>query len=118
MVEYRCAIELGILCLQEGKAEGAQDSFGRGIDLCRSLLDKTPNLYEALYYLALAQLSSGHLDEALGTYRRALDVCRARGVVKTGLRDLELLRRMAHPVKGLDESIALLEGAMLKDEGR
>jgi tetratricopeptide (TPR) repeat protein len=107
--KYSSAIRLGILCLEEGKAEEAQDYFTHGIALCRELLEKTPRLYDVLYHLALAQLSTGQSDEALATYRKALEVCSAKGVVQGALQDLELLRRAAPHVMGVTEAIALLE---------
>ncbi len=109
--DYSCAVKLGVLCLEEGKAEDAQDYFARGIALCRALLEKTPRLYDALYELALAQLGGGQPDGALVTYRQALEVCAAKGVVQNALQDLRLLGRAVLPVAGLAEAVALLEKA-------
>jgi tetratricopeptide (TPR) repeat protein len=110
--KYSCTVKLGILCLEEGKAEEARDYFARGIALCRELLEKTPRLYDALYHLALAQLGIGQSDEALATYRQALEVCSAKGVVQNALQDLRLLQRAAQPVAGLEEAIVLLSEAI------
>src|SRR5262249_50723936 len=60
-----CATQLGVLCLEAGRAEEAQSYFEQGMSLCRALLDKTPRLYDALYLLALGQLGSGRPEEAL-----------------------------------------------------
>jgi tetratricopeptide (TPR) repeat protein len=106
---YSCAVKLGILCLEEGKPDEAQDYFARGIALCHALLEKTPRLYDALYHLALAQLGSEQTSESLATYRQALEVCAAKGVVQSALQDLRLLERAAQPVAGLAEVAALLE---------
>ncbi|MBM3236396.1 tetratricopeptide repeat protein [Candidatus Poribacteria bacterium] len=108
---YSCAVKLGILCLEEGKAEEARDHFVRGITLCRVLLENTPRLYDALYHLALAQLGNGQSDDALATYRQALEVCSAKGVVQNALQDLRLLGRAPLAVAGLDEAVAILERA-------
>lgn len=105
---YSCAIRLGILGLEENKTADAEDYFTRGITLCRALLEKTPRLYGALYTLALAQLGSGQPDEAIATYRQALEVCAAKGVVQSALQDLALLKRVPKGVAGLEEAEALL----------
>jgi tetratricopeptide (TPR) repeat protein len=109
---YNCAVKLGLLCLEEDNSKEAQSYFARGIALCQGLLAKTPNLYEPLYALALAQLGSRKPDEALATYKQALDTCSARGVVQDALQDLQLLERAAQPVDGLQEAKALLEAAI------
>lgn len=112
---FTCAILLGILCREEGKADEARDYLARGIALCRALLDKTPNYYRALYLLAFAQLGSGQPDTALTTYRQALDICPAKGVVQGELQELRLLERAAQQVAGLAEVVALLEGVLGND---
>src|SRR5205085_6962781 len=86
--------------------------LSRGIAMCEALLAKTPNLYDALYHLALARLVSGQPDEAVATYRRALEVCSAKGVVQSALQDLALLKRVPQPVAGLAQAEALLVGAI------
>ena len=108
---YRCAILLGILCSEEGHVLEAQHHYTRGIDLCRALLDKTPTLVRPLYSLALAYLGNGQPDEALATYRRALEVCTAPGVVRDALQDVHLLKRLSPTVAKLDEVTQLLEAA-------
>jgi tetratricopeptide (TPR) repeat protein len=111
LTHYRCVILLGILCWEEGQALEAQQHGRRGINLCRVLLDKTPNLVRPLYSLALAYLGSGQPDEALATYRRALEVCSAPGVVRDALQDLQLLGRISPPVVKLNDVTQLLETA-------
>jgi tetratricopeptide (TPR) repeat protein len=112
---YSCVISLGIISLEENKAAEAEDHFTRGMALCRALLEKTPGLYEALYELALAQLGSGRSDEAMATYRKALEVCSAKGVVQDVLQDLQLLQRAAWATAGLADVQAILEEALKKD---
>jgi tetratricopeptide (TPR) repeat protein len=75
---------------EEEKIE-VQADLARSITLCQQLLDKAPRLYDVLYHLALAQLGSGQPDEALATYRQALEVCSARGVVQEAIQILQLL---------------------------
>lgn len=109
---YNCAIRLGILSLEENKTAEAVDYFARGIALCGALLEKTPRFYGALYTLALAQLGQGKPDEALATYRQALQVCPAKGVVQSALQNLALLKRVPKAVAGLDEAEAVLLDAI------
>jgi tetratricopeptide (TPR) repeat protein len=111
LTHYRCAILLGILYAEEGQALEAQAHGTRGIDLCRALLDKTPTLVRPLYSLALAYLGNRQPDVALDTYRRALEVCSAQGVVRDALQDVQLLRRISPAVAKVDEVTQLLEGA-------
>lgn len=105
---YSCEPRLGILCLEEEEPAKAEEHFSRGIEMCQTLLAKTPNLCDALYHLALTQLGRGQPDEAIATYRRALDVCSAKGIVQSALQDLALVKRVAHPVAGLSEAGAML----------
>jgi len=111
LTHYRCAILLGILCLEEDQALEAQHHGTRGIDLCQALLDKTPNLVRPLYSLALVYLGNRQADDALATYRRALEVCSAQGVVRDALQDVQLLRRISPAVAKVDEVTQLLEAA-------
>jgi tetratricopeptide (TPR) repeat protein len=111
LTNYRCATLLGILCLEEDQVREAQYYCTRGIDLCRALLDKTPTLVRPLYSLALAYLGNWQADEALATYRRALEVCSAQGVVQNALQDVQLLGRVSPPVAKVDEVMQLLTEA-------
>jgi tetratricopeptide (TPR) repeat protein len=109
---YSSAVKLGMLCLEERKVEEARDYLTRGITLCRALLEKTSNLYNVLYTLALAQLGSGQPDEALVTYRQALQACSARGVVQRALQDLRMLQRAAPATQSLQAATDLLQAAI------
>jgi tetratricopeptide (TPR) repeat protein len=117
LTHYRCALLLGILCTEEGQALQAQEHCTRGIDLCRALLDKTPTLVRPLYSLALAYLGNRQPDEALDTYRSALEVCSAPGVVRDALQDVQLLRRLSPAVAKLDEVTQLLDAARGRPQG-
>ena len=111
LTNYRCAILLGILCLEEDQALEARQHGARGIELCRALLAKTPTLVRPLYSLALVYLGNRQADDALATYRRALEVCSAQGVVRDALQDVQLLRRISPAVAKVDEVTQLLEAA-------
>jgi tetratricopeptide (TPR) repeat protein len=112
LTNYRCAILLGILCLEEDQALEARQHGARGIELCRALLAKTPTLVRPLYSLALAYLGQRQADAALDTYRRALEVCAAPGVVRDALQDLQLLGRVSPPAAKLADVTQLLQEAM------
>ncbi len=109
---FQCAVLLGVVSLGAGKRDEARDYCRRGVQLCRGLLEKTPRLYEALYYLGLGQLALGPAAEALTAYRRALTACPAQGVVQAALRDLALLRRAAPQTPGLGQVAELLRHAL------
>ncbi len=103
------ATYLGVICLAEGKKEEAQGCFAKGINLCNGLLEKTPNLFEALYTLALANLSNGQPAEAITVYKRALKVCSSKGIVHFALQEIALLRQIQPPLAGIDEVENLLK---------
>ena len=110
------AVLLGIISLERNNHKKAQQYLNRGITLCREALTKSPELYEQLYTLALALLAQGEVDESVRTYRRALKVCSAKGVVKVALMDLTLLERAAPSTQGLAEVRAFLNEAMEKEQ--
>jgi tetratricopeptide (TPR) repeat protein len=119
---HRAALALGIVLLQQRDA-AAGDTFADAAARCRAMLDKTADLYQARYTLALALVGSavcdprwaqeneraGLLAPALEEYRRALENCAAPGVVRDALRDLEMIQ--AAGVEGLEPAFELLEGA-------
>lgn len=108
-VNYSCRIKLGVLCIEEGKIEEAQNHLQKGMEICNTLLEDTPDLYDVLYHLGLAQLLIGQPTNALFTYGRALDICSARGIVDRALRDLSLVKRISPLVDGLAEVLALVD---------
>lgn len=105
---YSCSIQLGILDLQEGRPEESRSQIEQGIAGCRSLLAKTPGDDDLLRWIALAQLASGQPEDALGTYRQALEVRSLRGLVQRMLQDVEVLSRATPNASGLEEVSALL----------
>lgn len=120
---YRAASVCGIALLRQ-RDPAVEQMITEAIEFCRSLLDKTPNLFRPRYSLAAALIVravSGPdwtklekrtelLAPAWGQYRRALDNCSAQGVVQDALRDLELIR--AAGIEGLEPVFELLEGAI------
>lgn len=96
------------------------DMFEDAASRSRSLLDKTPDLYEPRYALAAALVGqavcdprwaeenerAGLLAPALAEYERALETCAAPGVVRDALQDLELIR--AAGIEGLEPVFDLL----------
>jgi tetratricopeptide (TPR) repeat protein len=108
---FQCFVGLGILRLQQGDVKMAQECFTRGIAICRTLLEKTPRLYEVLYHLAAAQLGIGLVGDALANYRQALGICSAKGILELGLQDLQMLQRLPQIPDGLPDAIAILEAA-------
>jgi tetratricopeptide (TPR) repeat protein len=112
-----CSVYLGMLLLETGQAAEAQAALARGIALCRGLLNRTPNLADALYVLALAQLAGGQTAEALAGYGRALEVCAAAGVVRDALDDVRRLENVRPSLPGLDQVRALLDQALREQRG-
>ena len=67
---------------------------------------------DARYFLALAFLCAGQARDSLQTYREALSMCSAPGVVSEALLDLRCLQRLPHPPAGTAEAVALLEASL------
>lgn len=107
----RCAVKLGVLHLEQGRPADAADCFHRGLAMCAALLEKTPRLYEILYLRALAELGHGRVAAALDSFREALGVCSARGVVEGAILDVRLLQRAVPTANGLSEILILLEAS-------
>ncbi len=107
---------LGIICLEMKRVEEAAENLSAGIKLCDQLLQKSPRLYEVRSYYALAFLASHRPEEALIEYRKTLEICSAKGVVRIMLQELGLLRRATPDLKGLQEVSILLEEALRKAE--
>jgi len=106
---HACAVRLGLLCLFEGDKQMAAQHFSHGIALCQAQSAKADRFYDALYQLGLAQLAGGQPEEAISTYRRAMAICSARGVLKVTLADIRLLQGMSPPLPGVGDAAGLLE---------
>ena len=98
----------GILCIEMGRKEEAEEILVRGLALYAEIVEKSPRLYEIWSYYGLAQLAVGKEDEACLSYRTALKICHAPGVVKIMIRDLGLLRRANPANTGIEKINNLL----------
>jgi len=101
-------LTLGTILLHQ-RDSAAGKTFADATARCKTLLDKTANLYEPSYTLATALTGGAVCDPrwveesqradllvpVLAEYRRALEITSAAGVVGDALRDLELIRAAA-----------------------
>lgn len=110
---YSGKTKLGIIYIQQGDENLAQDYFKHALELCQKILVKNPNHFRANYYLGISMLCMGEKDGAIENYRRALEACSAMGVVKDAIRDLQLLQQITKSPDGLQEAITLLEKGLL-----
>jgi len=109
---YRFVGRLGILNLEEKKPDQASQSLNCCAKACHEVLGKAPEFYEAMYFLGLVQLGRGEVEEARGLYETALRMCGAGGAVSIALQDLEMLRRAAPQLAGLDDMCRRLKQAI------
>jgi tetratricopeptide (TPR) repeat protein len=119
---FQAAIALGIALLHQ-RDRAASETFASAAARCRTMLDKTDDLYEARYALAADLVGQAVCDPrwanegkraellapALAEYRRALEITAAPGVVQDAIRDLELIQ--AAGIEGLEPVFELLESA-------
>ncbi len=120
---YLTPLVYGIVRLYQGNV-AAKQSFGEAVGLCQEVIDRTNELYQPHYALALARIGQAVCDPnwtvptqradllttALTEYRHALDITAAPGVVREALHYLELIR--AAGIAGLEPAFALLEEAI------
>ena len=110
---YQASLTLGIILLHQG-APAARNAFVDTAARCRARLDRAAGLYAPHYALAAALVGgavcdprwaeeserAGLLAPALEEYRRALEICAAPGIVRSAVRELEMIH--AAGIKGLD----------------
>jgi tetratricopeptide (TPR) repeat protein len=108
---YRSAVLLGIACLEQGAAGPASTHLAGGLELCRAMVAKTPEFYEAWYHMGLAQFALGQNEAALASYRQAVGVCSAQGAVDGALQDLQLLGRAKDCGPAIRDAVKALEAA-------
>jgi len=96
-IGYGCAAVLGMVALAQGDREGATSAFGTAMQGCEAQIERVPRFHDALYQLALAHLGLGQGENALATYRQAVEACSASGVVRAALADVQWLRQFASP---------------------
>jgi len=106
---YRVSMKLGIVCAQQGDKPCAKTYFCQALELCYNTLEKTPMFYDAIFHLSISLLCIGEKDKAIENYRKAVEVCSAKGVIQNELLSLQLLQQIAEPPDGLNEAITLLE---------
>ncbi len=118
---YQAALTLGIVHLHQGNSPAAAKAFDRAVTDSRDMLVQTANLYRVRYAFATALVGEAVcdqgwaeenqrdelLDSALEEYRRALEICAAKGVIHDTLENLEMIR--AANVKGLEPVFGLVE---------
>jgi hypothetical protein len=123
---YLASLTLGTALLYQQSLD-ASELFADTAKRCRSLLDRTPNLFRAHYAFAAAlvgqavcaSLWAGEderaelLALALSEYQRSLEICAAPGVVQDALWDLELIRSAG--IEGLEPVFELLRAAEAKE---
>ncbi|HUV91274.1 MAG TPA: tetratricopeptide repeat protein [Anaerolineae bacterium] len=119
---FQAAIALGIALLHQ-RDRAAGETFASAAARCRTMLDKTDDLYEARYALAADLVGQAVCDPrwanegkraellapALVEYRGALEVTSAPGIVHDAIHDLELIQ--AAGIDGLEPVFELLESA-------
>lgn len=110
--QYACSVRLGMLCLQADEPEQARDHLSEGIRLCEVQTEKAGKLYDVLFHLGMAHLCLGRPGDALGTFRQALEVCSAKGVVQYFLGDLRLLQSSPYQPECISEATAVLEDSL------
>lgn len=104
-------INLAFLHTMLGNTEMADTYFGRSRGLALRRLDDNPFDYWARLDLAFAQLHGDEVDDALATFKQAIDHVPSTGPLESALDTLNSLREAPAPFPGLDKAAALLESA-------
>ena len=98
---YLASVGLGVACLRLGNEAMAGEAFTEAVERCEALLAETLRLREQCYSLGLARaglavLSAGAIEEAVAAYRRARDICDAKGVLDEARRKLDELDKAGY----------------------
>lgn len=109
---YRLTARLAILDLDEGNDADANRLLSESAAKCAEVVEDVPHFYEALYFLGLVRMAQRRPEDSLTAYGRALEVCRAKGVVEDALRDLELLFQIRPHLPGAEVVQRLLQEAI------
>jgi len=106
----------GVIHLRTGQTTAAQEAFAAAVAQANGLLAQTPQLYEALDTLGLAQAGlalcggnpAAHVGEAIAAYRAARAVTSAPGIVQWALRlfDELAVADSAGVLAGVREAVA------------
>jgi tetratricopeptide (TPR) repeat protein len=113
---YISALGLGIIALRSGCHEEARAYFEKSIDLVRAN-PMTPQVFHPYAsMLGLALLAVGRTQEGLEAYDQALTLSPSREALSYALQDLQILKRVPHPIEGLVEAIDKIERARQGDK--
>ena len=98
---YLASVGLGVTCLRLDNQAAAREAFSEAVERCEALLAETPELREACFALGLARaglamLGAGTMEGAVATYKRARDICDARGVLDDARRKLDELEEAGY----------------------
>ena len=112
---------MGAIQLRDSGSAAIRE-FAEAAELCLAIIEKSGDLIESQFLRAasLVGMAVCHeswsqpgsrealLSPAENTYRQALSICKARGIIENALQDLELIRSAG--IEGLDPVVELLEG--------
>jgi tetratricopeptide (TPR) repeat protein len=105
---YKCALGLGVACLQMGQQQEAEKHF----NTCIRILMDSPNInlsfHPQMTALGVSLLAVGKTHEGLEVYRRGLELSPLREFLYYAIQDLLLLQRVPQPIAGLGEAINML----------
>ncbi len=107
---YKSAAKLGQLYLRAGGPEIAEEYFSESCRLSRELLERSPEIYEALFYLGLAELGLGKAEDAERHYLEALGMCSAPGVKSEVISDIDDFECSDSRQAGIERVRALICG--------
>jgi tetratricopeptide (TPR) repeat protein len=114
---YRCCGLLGILALEEGRREEAEERLREALNRASRALVKDPRFYEAIFFCALLHLAAGQQSEAMIRYREALGLTSAVGVVDEAILNLELLEYAAPQSPAIADAQRILRQSMNHSKG-
>ena len=110
--DYKCALGLGLVCLEKCRVGEARRYLERCVAVCSSRLDQTASFYPLRASLVVAFLALRRPAEALETLNEIHVGFRAKLEIHYTLLDLEMLHRIAKPIEGLDEATRELKEAL------
>ncbi len=109
---YKCALGLGMVYLQQGAGKKARKYFNRCATICNHFLEQNYRFHPESSALSLALLGMGKSKEALLILHQGIE----RGVSVDGLhytlQDLLVLKRCKESLLGLEEAIELIKKAL------
>ena len=110
---HKCALGLGVACLQMDKQQEAKSHF----EHCISLLTDAPidglSFHPQLDALGVSLLAVGRTREGVEVFNRGLKLSPPKEYLYYAIQDLRLLQRVPQPIPGLSEVVGMLEGAFV-----